>query len=110
MRRDDPTTTPVVADVVKRYALVTAVDGVSFAVERGEVVALLGPYGAGKSTVARMPCGILGSDEVRLRFDPRGGPRARPRRRAVDGEPAERAAPTPERFVAWALGSPCRGS
>ncbi len=76
MRRDDPHTTPVVVDdVAKRYASVTAVDGVSFAVERGEVFALLGPSGAGKSTVVRMLCGILAPDEGRLRFDLGGGPR-----------------------------------
>jgi ABC-type multidrug transport system ATPase subunit len=35
----------------KRYADVTALDGVTFAVERGSVLALLGPNGAGKSTL-----------------------------------------------------------
>ncbi len=76
MRRDEAHITPVVVDhVVKRYASVTAVDGVSFAVERGEVFALLGPNGAGKSTVVRMLCGILAPDEGRLRFDLGSGPR-----------------------------------
>ncbi len=76
MRRNDPHTTPVVVDaVVKRYASVTAVDGVSFAVGRGEVFALLGPNGAGKSTVVRMLCGILAPDEGRMRFDLGSGPR-----------------------------------
>lgn len=76
MRRNDPHITPVVVEnVVKRYASVTAVDGVSFAVERGEVFALLGPNGAGKSTVVRMLCGILAPDEGRLRFDLGSGPR-----------------------------------
>lgn len=65
----------MVEDVVKRYASVTAVDGVSFAVERGEVFALLGPNGAGKSTVVRMLCGIIAPDEGRLRFDLGSGPR-----------------------------------
>ena len=76
MRRDDPHTTLIVVDdVVKRYASVTAVDGVSFAVERGEVFALLGPNGAGKSTVVRMLCGIIAPDEGRLRFDLGSRPR-----------------------------------
>jgi len=39
-----------VANLAKRYGDVTAVDGVTFDVERGEVFALLGPNGAGKTT------------------------------------------------------------
>jgi ABC-2 type transport system ATP-binding protein len=39
-----------VEGLVVRYGAVTAVDGLSFAADRGEVVALLGPNGAGKTT------------------------------------------------------------
>ncbi len=42
-----------VTDLTKRYAGRTAVAGISFTVARGEIVGLLGPYGAGKSTTMR---------------------------------------------------------
>jgi ABC-2 type transport system ATP-binding protein len=46
------TTEPVVRvrDLRKSYGSFTAVDGISFEIERGETFALLGPNGAGKST------------------------------------------------------------
>lgn len=40
--------------VTKRYGAVTAVDRVSFSIDRGQVVGFLGPNGAGKSTTMRM--------------------------------------------------------
>ena len=40
--------------VTKRFGSVTAVDGVAFSVDRGEVVGFLGPNGAGKSTTMRV--------------------------------------------------------
>ena len=47
---------------------VRAVDGVSFAVERGEMVGYIGPNGAGKSTTIKMLTGILvpSGGEVRV--------------------------------------------
>ena len=41
-------------NVAKRFNGLTAVDGVTFAVDRGEVVGFLGPNGAGKSTTMRL--------------------------------------------------------
>ncbi|HLF27644.1 MAG TPA: ATP-binding cassette domain-containing protein [Anaerolineae bacterium] len=43
----------------REYRRVRAVDGVSFAIERGELVGYLGPNGAGKSTTIKMLTGIL---------------------------------------------------
>ena len=43
-----------VANLTKRYAGHTAVDQLSFTVQRGEIVGLLGPNGAGKSTTMRI--------------------------------------------------------
>ncbi|MBI2940709.1 MAG: ABC transporter ATP-binding protein [Chloroflexi bacterium] len=41
------------------YTAVTAVDGISFRLERGEAVGFVGPNGAGKSTTIKMLTGIL---------------------------------------------------
>ncbi|MSS70892.1 MAG: ABC transporter ATP-binding protein [Candidatus Latescibacteria bacterium] len=45
-------------EVTKRFGTVTAVDGVSLQVERGEFFALLGPSGCGKTTILRMIAGL----------------------------------------------------
>jgi ABC-2 type transport system ATP-binding protein len=43
-----------VEQLTKRYGATVAVDGISFGVERGEVVGFLGPNGAGKTTTMRI--------------------------------------------------------
>ena len=45
--------------LTKTFGEVTAVDHVSFAVERGEIFAFLGPNGAGKSTTIKMLTTLL---------------------------------------------------
>jgi ABC-2 type transport system ATP-binding protein len=45
--------------LTKRFGGFTAVDHVSFRVERGEVLGFLGPNGAGKSTTMRMLSGFM---------------------------------------------------
>src|SRR5213080_1545856 len=43
-----------VENLTKRYAGNTAVEGITFSVQRGEIVGFLGPNGAGKSTTMRI--------------------------------------------------------
>jgi ABC-2 type transport system ATP-binding protein len=49
----------VARELSKRYGRNVAVDGVSFEVERGEIVGFLGPNGAGKTTTLRMLAGLI---------------------------------------------------
>ena len=48
-----------VQDLTKHFGTKRAVDGISFTVERGEVLGFLGPNGAGKSTTMRMITGFI---------------------------------------------------
>jgi ABC-2 type transport system ATP-binding protein len=48
-----------VENLTKTFGTKRAVDGISFSVERGEVLGFLGPNGAGKSTTMRMITGFL---------------------------------------------------
>ena len=48
-----------IENLVKTFGAKRAVDGISFAVERGEVLGFLGPNGAGKSTTMRMVTGFM---------------------------------------------------
>ena len=48
-----------VVGLTKRFGEFTAVDNVSFSVQRGEVIGYLGPNGSGKTTTIRMLCGLI---------------------------------------------------
>jgi branched-chain amino acid transport system ATP-binding protein len=67
-----------VRDVTKSFGGIRAVDGVSFAVEEGEILGLIGPNGSGKSTLFNCILGQLtpSSGEVRLDGRPITGMRA----------------------------------
>lgn len=52
-----------VRNLTKRYAGRTAVDSISFDVDRGEIVGFLGPNGAGKSTTLKMLTCFLSASE-----------------------------------------------
>lgn len=56
-----------VADAQKAFGAVQALAGVSFSVQRGEIVALLGDNGAGKSTVIKAISGVHRLDEGEIR-------------------------------------------
>jgi ABC-2 type transport system ATP-binding protein len=53
----------VVDGLRKRYGDVQALDGVTFAVQEGEIFGLLGPNGAGKSTTVRVLVTLTDPDE-----------------------------------------------
>lgn len=55
-------------DLVKKYGALTAVDGISFSIEEGEVFGLLGPNGAGKSTTIAMLTGLFPPDSGTIRI------------------------------------------
>ena len=55
-----------VADLVKIYGPLRAVNGVSFQVEAGQIFGMLGPNGAGKSTTVEMIEGLRPADEGRI--------------------------------------------
>lgn len=65
--------------LVKRYGGRTAVDGVSFAVEAGEIFGILEPNGAGKTTTVECVEGLRKADGGSIRvcgIDPQRGDRA----------------------------------
>jgi spermidine/putrescine ABC transporter ATP-binding subunit len=57
--------------VAKRFGGVTAVDGVSLAIEDGELFTLLGPSGCGKTTLLRLIAGFHRPDAGEVRFGDR---------------------------------------
>lgn len=55
-----------VQEMTKRYGPFTAVNRISFSVERGEVVGFIGPNGAGKTSTMRVLTGFLPATEGRV--------------------------------------------
>lgn len=49
----------VIENLTKKFEDVTAVDGLSLVVDKGELFGLLGPNGAGKTTTINILCGLL---------------------------------------------------
>ena len=59
----------LVEALTKRYGAVTALDGISFEVRRGELFGLIGPDGAGKTTLFRLLATLLEPDAGRAEID-----------------------------------------
>jgi ABC-2 type transport system ATP-binding protein len=55
-----------VEDLSRRYGGVTAIDGISFAIQAGEIFGLLGPNGAGKTTTLECILGLTEPDGGRI--------------------------------------------
>jgi ABC-2 type transport system ATP-binding protein len=53
-------------NLVKTFGTVRAVDGLNLQVRAGEMVGLVGPDGAGKTTAIRLLCGLLQADSGRI--------------------------------------------
>ncbi len=58
-----------VKNLVKRYGDHTAVDHLSFEIEKGKIYGFLGPNGAGKSTTMNMITGYIASTEGTVVID-----------------------------------------
>ena len=58
-----------IENVTKRYGDQVALDGISFTVEKGEILGFLGPNGAGKSTAMNILTGYISTSEGNVRID-----------------------------------------
>ncbi len=72
----------------KRYGDTVALDGLSFAVEEGQMFGFVGPNGAGKTTAMRITLGVLRPDEGEVLW--RGSPVSPASRRRFGYMPEER--------------------
>jgi ABC-2 type transport system ATP-binding protein len=77
-----------VRDLVRTYGPVTALDGMTFAVEPGSVTGFLGPNGAGKTTTMRAVFGLTALDSGTVHYD--GHPITQDDRRRFGYLPEER--------------------
>lgn len=60
-----------VKDLTKSFGAIRAVQGVSFTLERGEILGIIGPNGSGKTTLFNMVLGQLRPDVGQVHFDGR---------------------------------------
>lgn len=57
------------SEVVRTFGALRALDGVSFDIERGEILGVAGPNGAGKTTLLNVCTGVLPLSAGRITFD-----------------------------------------
>ena len=74
-----------VENLTKRFGSLTAVNDVSFSVDQGEIVGLMGPNGSGKTTIFNLISGFLRSTAGKVYFKGRPIEGARPNRIAARG-------------------------
>jgi ABC-2 type transport system ATP-binding protein len=74
--------------IVKSFGPTLAVDGVSFAVQKGEIFGLLGPNGAGKTTTLRIMLDIFKADQGEVSI--LGGPITEEKKNRIGYMPEER--------------------
>ena len=58
-----------VDNLTKKFGEVTAIEGLTFQVEEGEIFGFLGPNGAGKTTTIRMLCCLISKTSGEARID-----------------------------------------
>lgn len=58
-----------ISDLKKSYYSNTVLDGISFDIEKGDVIAIIGPSGTGKSTLLRCINMLTQPDEGKIKFD-----------------------------------------
>ena len=88
-----------IENLVKAFGAKRAVDGISFNVERGEVVGFLGPNGSGKSTTMRMITGYYPPSAGKISVGGYDSPKAPLEAKRLIGYLPENAAAYPEMTV-----------
>jgi ABC-2 type transport system ATP-binding protein len=56
----------IAENLTRKFGAITAVDHVNLAIEAGEIFALVGPDGAGKTTTMRLLCGLMDPTEGKV--------------------------------------------
>jgi len=72
----------VIDQLTKKFGKFTAVDNISFSVNRGEIFGFLGPNGAGKTTTIKMIAGLLQPDKGQISINNRSLAREPPKMQA----------------------------